>query len=324
MPTQTSPATVRSGIVQEVGTVDIILSANRQGRIWMNDLRELRTAWKTDEQHTFSGWDFSHLAGRWSSDPVPCTYGSIIREELKPADNLLDMGTGGGEFVATLGHPYAKTSVTEGWAPNIAVLRERMVPLGIALGAVDDDDQLPFPDAAFDFVTNRHESYDPAEVARLLRPGGLFVTQQVGSGNNRDLVTFLLPGTPEPFPGHDLAHRRRDLEAAGLVIEQAAEAFPVTRFLDVGALVYYATVIQWEFPGFGVDGCFDRLVELHRRLESGTPLTSREHRFLLVARRGPRLRRPDVPAQQHVPARQAVAHAVHDGRSFGVKARIRG
>ena len=46
---------------------------------------------------------------------------------------------------------------------------------------------LPFGAGAFELVLNRHEELDPAEVARILAPGGRFLTQQVGSDNWREL-----------------------------------------------------------------------------------------------------------------------------------------
>lgn len=38
---------------------------------------------------------------------------------------------------------------------------------------------LPFRDASFDVVLDRHEAYDPSDVARVLASGGVFLTQQV-------------------------------------------------------------------------------------------------------------------------------------------------
>ncbi len=40
-------------------------------------------------------------------------------------------------------------------------------------------------------------------------------------------------------------------------------------FFDVGALVWFAKIIEWEFPGFCVDGCLDRLAAAQALLESG-------------------------------------------------------
>ena len=55
------------------------------------------------------------------------------------------MGTGGGEFLLGLGHPHRLTSVTEGYAPNLALCRERLSPLGIEVKAVREDNRLDFP-----------------------------------------------------------------------------------------------------------------------------------------------------------------------------------
>lgn len=52
--------------------------------------------------------------------------------------------------------------------------------MGIQVEEVDGVDKLPFKDSSFDVVANRHESFDVGEVYRVLRPGGYFVTQQVG------------------------------------------------------------------------------------------------------------------------------------------------
>ena len=48
-----------------------------------------------------------------------------------PEKELLDMGTGGGEFLLTLGHPGEHTTVTEGYPPNVQLCRQRLEPLGI-------------------------------------------------------------------------------------------------------------------------------------------------------------------------------------------------
>ena len=61
--------------------------------------------WKEEEAATFTGWDFSHLNGRCQDGELPWNYESMARSLLCPEKELLDMGTGGGEFLLTLGHP---------------------------------------------------------------------------------------------------------------------------------------------------------------------------------------------------------------------------
>jgi hypothetical protein len=40
---------------------------------------------------------------------------------------------------------------------------------------------IPFRSAAFDVILNRHEAFDAFEVRRIFKPGGIFLTEQVGS-----------------------------------------------------------------------------------------------------------------------------------------------
>ena len=183
----------------------------------------------------------------------------------------------------SLGHPYAKTAATEGYPPNVALCRETLRPLGIDFRACSDPSRIPFESESFDRMLNRHGSFDAAEAFRLLRRGGLFLTEQVGGDNDRDLVELVLPGTEKPFPHLTLARQRRVFEEAGFRIVQADEAYRPIRFYDVGAFVWFAHVIEWEFPGFSVDRCLDRLLAMQERLDRDGVIEGTIHRFLLVA-----------------------------------------
>jgi len=54
---------------------------------------------------------------------------------------------------------------------------------------------------------------------------------------------------------------------------------------DVGALVFMAKVIVWEYPGFSVNTHLDKLFECQRELEENGFLEATGHRFLIVARK---------------------------------------
>lgn len=248
------------------------------------DIHVWKTQWQREETLAqIHGWDFSHLAGRYEEEELPWDYGTVVRGVLRPYHRLLDMDTGGGEFLLSLGHEPALTSATEAYGPNVSLCRQVLVPLGIDLREADSSGALPFENDCFDLVLNRHGSYVPEEVFRVLKPGGVFLTQQVGEDNDRELVERLLPGTPKPFPGHNLTEEVKRFRNAGFFIELAEEAFGAIRFFDVGALVWFARVIAWDFPGFCVESCFDRLLEVERiRQETGC-VEGRIHRFLLKA-----------------------------------------
>ena len=247
------------------------------------DRDHLYALWTQAQEQPIAGWDFSRLDGRMESGALPWDYRAIVLSRLRPDSRLLDMGTGGGEFLLGLGHPHRLTSVTEGYAPNLALCRERLSPLGIEVKAVREDNRLDFPGECFDLIINRHEDLSAPEIFRCLKPGGMFITQQVGGGNNHDLAKRLIPGCAPSFPDHTLTANVRLLEAAGFEVIRREEAFPRVRFYDVAALVYFAGIIQWEFPGFCVDTSFEQLISLQEELENTGHIDGTEHRFLIAA-----------------------------------------
>ena len=248
---------------------------------------ELRAEWKREEDCArIQGWDFSHIDGRYEEeDSLPWDYAAIIRSVLRDDMKLLDTDTGGGEFLLSLGHPREYTAATEGYPPNVQLCREKLLPLGIDLRECADASRLPFEDASFDVMINRHGDFDPREIRRLLRAGGLFITQQVGDDNDRELVEAVLPGIEKPFPHANLAEQRTAFEREGFEIVEAGEAFRPIVFYDVGAFVWFARIIEWEFPGFSVDRCFNRLLEMQETIEREGKVAGRVHRFLIAAKK---------------------------------------
>ena len=248
---------------------------------------ELKERWKKEEETAqIRGWDFSHIYGRYEEEEdLPWDYDRIVRSRLKADMKLLDYDTGGGEYLLSLGHPYCNTSATEGYPPNVKLCREVLTPLGIDLKECADPSAIPFPSGEFDIMINRHGSFDPSEIHRILKPGGLFVTQQVGGDNDRDLVQMVLPDLKPPFPDLRMDAQRRLFEEAGFEILQALEAYRPIRFFDVGAFVWFAHVIEWEFPGFSVDRCFDALLKMQEVLEKEGKIEGTIHRYLIEARK---------------------------------------
>ncbi len=246
---------------------------------------ELKMIWKSEENCAFvKGWDFSHIHGRYKEeDNLPWDYEAIIRGVIQDDMKLLDYDTGGGEFLLSLRHPYKNTSATEGYPPNVRLCRERLLPLGIDLRECKDAARIPFDDGSFDIIINRHGDFYPPEIKRLLKPGGLFITQQVGSENDRELVEMVLPGAGKPFPHENLREQITGFNDAGFKILQADEAFSSIAFYDVGAFVWFARIIEWEFPGFSVDRCFDRLLQLQKTIERDGKIAGTTHRYLIVA-----------------------------------------
>ena len=248
---------------------------------------ELIERWKAEERIAhIHGWDFSHIAGRYTEqDDLPWDYRETILRHLRPEMKILDIDTGGGEFLLSLGHPHGNTAATENYPPNVQLCREVLLPLGIDFRPADGGGKLPFGDGSFDMVINRHGDFHAEEIYRVLKPGGLFITQQVGAENDRELVALLCNDTTPRFPEQYLDVTTRRFRDAGFEILEGQECFRPIRFFDVGALVWFARIIQWEFPGFSVDTHLERLLNAQRILERDGCIEGRIHRFLLVAQK---------------------------------------
>lgn len=250
------------------------------------DYKKLKEYWLSEEKKSFQGWDFSYIGKRKSNEPLPWDYGKVVRQYLNTNSILLDMGTGGGEYLLTLNHPYQNTFATEAYPPNFELCKRTLSSLGIEVRQVFNDNNIPYDNEMFDIIINRHEAFDIKEVYRLLKPKGLFITQQVGGLNNKELSRFLISDFNEIISSeHTLKSNILIMQNQGFTILKGDEFFPIQKFYDIGALVYFAKIIEWEFPNFSVERCFDQLCKLQSIVEEKGYVESIEHRFIIVAQK---------------------------------------
>ncbi len=246
----------------------------------------IRTWLHEEEIAHIHGWDFSHIEGKYEEAPLPWNYREIIMKHLCPGLRILDMDTGGGEFLLSLNHPCENTSAIEAFPPNVQLCRETLLPLGIDFKEASADGPLPFETDSFDLVLNRHGSFCAEEIHRILKANGLFITQQVGADNDRGLVEALYDNPPPiPYPDQRLSIIQKQFESTGFSVRVAQETLLPIRFYDVGALVWFARIIQWEFPGFSVEKNLRRLLFLQKQIDEGRAIEGNIHRILLVAQK---------------------------------------
>ena len=247
---------------------------------------ELLKYLKDEEQKSFSGWDFSYLDGRWENEELPWNYRNIVLSYLKHENKLLDMGTGGGEFLLTLNHPYNNTSVTEGYYPNYELCINKLAPLGINVYYYSGDNNLyEIPDNEFDIIINRHESYNEKELYRILKPNGIFITQQVGAYNNKELATFFDKNHTDQFPHMTLSLSIDRLKNNKFDVLYFNEYYPMIKFYDLGAIAYFAKIIKWEFINFNVTDNIDKFIVLQEKIKNNGFISSKEHRFIIIAQK---------------------------------------
>jgi SAM-dependent methyltransferase len=241
------------------------------------------------------GWDLSALGDRISIAPLPWDFDETVADAARATSDLLDIGTGGGEWLASLAHRPARTVATEGRPPNVDVAGRRLRRLGITVVATepapDNVDQvpeesrgrLPFPSDSFALVTSRHESFVASEVGRVLVPGGTFLTQQVG-GDYGDFYDALeLSRPPVQSRRWTVRLAEEQLAGAGLRVVDSREATGVTSFADVGAFAWYLKLIPWTVRNFSIEMHRPQLERLHERIAADGPLNARLPAFWLKA-----------------------------------------
>lgn len=235
-------------------------------------------------QTPFEGWDFGVVQGRFAEAEPSWEFSRLLRAHMRRSSSMLDLGTGGGEFLSSLAPLPPVTVATEAYEPNVPIARRRLAPLGVRVFDTTEsgDEPLPFADRTFDLVVSRHESYVPSEVRRVLVSGGTFVTQQVG-GRDLEELNRALGAPPHTYREWNLAVAKDELERAGFdVLDGREELLPGT-FHDIGAVVLFLRITPWQIPGFDLAGYDQALRALHAVMKSGTPLKVNSHRFLIIA-----------------------------------------
>ncbi|MFA2562628.1 class I SAM-dependent methyltransferase [Bacillus wiedmannii] len=233
----------------------------------------------------FSGWDFSFISetGRMKSEPLSWSYGSTAFQLMQHAESMVDMGTGGGEFLSML-QPFPSTIfATEGYAPNVPIARKKLEPLGVTVIVVTDDTALPFQDGQFNLIINQHESYAASEVKRILSPNGIFFTQQVGGLDCAELNEQFNTPLNSEFASWSLEAACCELKENGFTILEEKEEFPFQRFYDIGAIVYYLKAIPWQIPDFTVEGYNEKLYRIHEIILQKGYFDVKQHRFTIKA-----------------------------------------
>jgi SAM-dependent methyltransferase len=233
------------------------------------------------------GWDFSRV--RDDRDPVPWDYMEVVRRYLCPSDDVLDIGTGGGERFISLAPHFSTGMGIDVDAAMIQTARENLAASRAANVSFDtmDAQALRLPDDAYDVVLNRHSSFYAGEIVRVLRHEGVFITQQVGARNFRNICSLFGCGPGGEYahdPLQEIAAEADEFRRNGCIIVAQAEYDVRYFFLDVESLVFNlkAVPIPEDFDIEKHWRQLDRAIE-----ENRTPrgLQTNEHRELLIVRK---------------------------------------
>lgn len=281
--------------LDQLGGLLIDREATLQVRVAGESLWRERTCMKLDYEQLKRisnsvgermGWDFTRV--RDGRDPVPWHYPDMVRRFLNDTDEVLDVGTGGGEKFLTLA-PYFRKGI--GIDVNPAMVehaRRNQAAQGITNveWAVMDGCRLPFPEARFDVVLNRQANVDVPETVRVLQPDGYFVTQQVARRNTLNVLQAF-GWTPESFGEgwwQPVGSFAAEFERLGCRVVAQAEYDVRYWFCDVESLVFWLKAVLLPEP-FDMEKHWrgvKRIVETHSTQRG---IETNEHRELLIVQK---------------------------------------
>jgi SAM-dependent methyltransferase len=233
----------------------------------------------------FAGWDFSVIGDRWKTSKPSWDYPGLACRHMHGIQSMIDLDTGGGELFSSFAPFPPYTWATESYPPNIPVAKNRLEPLGVQVISEYTDSAIPLPDSSLDLILDRHGSYVESELLRLLKPGGIFLTEQVGGQNCIRINELLQEKVEFQYAYWTKALITRQLQAVGFELLSVQEEFPPAEFSDIGALVFYLRIIPWQVADFSVEKYRHKLYAIHQDMIAHDPVQVHDHRILVEARK---------------------------------------
>jgi SAM-dependent methyltransferase len=238
------------------------------------------------------GWDFSrvHLV----EEPPPWRYEDVVRGHLAADSVVLDLGTGGGELFSQFAAEIARGYGIDAAPARLSEGTQELSGCWTLAWLAMDAGALAFPDGSFDLVLASFTGYDVAEVVRVLRPGGVFVTQQIGDRDTQNIFDAFGWGSygahwRERYAAQGNVYRPTvatagDFESAGCEVLRYDEYDTRAWHQDTGSLVFYLKASPLPQP-FDPETHAAPLTALIQASGSERGIETNCHRELLVVRK---------------------------------------
>ena len=233
------------------------------------------------------GWDFSKL--RVARDPVPWEYSDVVRSYLHPSSYVLDIGTGGGERFSELAPHFGKGV---GIDNSSEMIREAQANLSTDLAdrlsfQMMSADALHFSDSSFDLVLNRHSVVFPAEILRVLKSDGVFITQQVGHRNTQNICKVFGCNAGGEYKSNPNQHRNTLVQTFihhGCRIALHEEYDVPYYFLDEESLIFWLKAIPIP-EDFDIEIHYEKVSQIISRFSTEKGIRTNEHRRILIVQK---------------------------------------
>jgi SAM-dependent methyltransferase len=209
---------------------------------------------------------------------VPWDYHDVVLRYLRSSDDVLDVGTGAGERLRDLAPSFARGLGIDADPEMVRLARED--PAAGNLSFLVCGERLELEPGDFDVILNRHAPFNLSAIAARLRPGGYFITQQVGE-RNMACVKAALGQPPGPPP-----IQRGAITESGLRLLAFMEYDVEYVVRDIGSLIFWLSALDAAHADVDGMSALASAVILNQVLAGNVDergFVTNEHRYLVIA-----------------------------------------
>jgi SAM-dependent methyltransferase len=224
------------------------------------------------------GWDFSRINDL--RQPVPWDYAQVVARYLRPADLVLDIGTGGAERLADLAGLFGHGLGIDVDPEMIRQAEQSRAAHNLKFMVCSE--HLEGITSGFDVILSRHAPFDLQAVADHLKPGGYFITQQVGERNMASVRAAL--GQPQSNP----VIEARDVIQASLRLLAFAEYDVEYVVCDIESLIFWLSALDMVHADIDGSAALANAASLNKSLDGNVDergFVTNEHRYLAIAQK---------------------------------------
>jgi hypothetical protein len=224
---------------------------------------------------TRRGWDFASM--NVLRQPVPWDYHDVVLRYLRSSDVVLDVGTGAGERMRDLAPSFGQGLGIDA-DPDMVRLARQNPARNLRFRVCSE--RLESVPETFDVILDRHAPFDLTAIAAHLRPGGYFITQQVGE-RNMACVKAALGQPPSPPP-----IGRQAIAASGLRPLAFLEYDVEYVVRDIESLVFWLNALDPAHADVDGPSALASAAILNRALAGNVDergFATNEHRYLAIA-----------------------------------------
>jgi SAM-dependent methyltransferase len=227
------------------------------------------------------GWDFSKIEPN-----VEDVTWELTDEVKKFKGNkvLLDLGTGGGKKLLSLADDFKCLIGIDNSEGMITTANKNRNKENVRF-ILCSFDKVPLPDNSFDVIMARHAPFSVKEVSRLLKQGGIFITQQVGEKDKINIKEIF--GRGQNFgeqSGEAVENSLNEFKSNGYEIVKKERYDATEYYKDMGDILFLLENTP-IIPNFDRESDKENLLKFEQEFKSEKGVKTNSERFLLIVRK---------------------------------------